>query len=65
MEIPSTIKCPICGNDMVKPDPKIVQVSPFTLTDPSTGKSHPPDGSTARICLKCGNVQQFIDIQKP
>ena len=64
MEIPSPIKCPICENNMVKPDPKLVKTSPFFITDPSNGKPTPPDGSTVRICLKCGNVQQFIDIQK-
>lgn len=63
MEIPSPIKCPICKNNMVLPDPKVVKVSPFVIKNSDNNEYSPPDDSTVRICLNCGNVQQFIHIE--
>jgi len=60
MKIPSPIKCPICRNNMSLPDPRIIRTAPFFVKDSDTDEYNPPDYSSVRICIECGNVQQFI-----
>lgn len=60
MPIPNIVKCPICEEKMVLADPRVALAIPFVMIDPKTGNKIPPDESTVRICLQCGNVQQFI-----
>lgn len=63
MSLPNKVKCPICGENMPLADPRVAKAVPFLVVNPNTGKESPPDETAVRICMKCGNVQQFVLIR--